>query len=119
MPKYRQAIPATPQFKAVGLLGLCRQCGEPAIEGQTRCEVCAETHRVSRRKHDAKRNAKAKQVKDLARATALEEKIARGGPNKCRDCKDPPRPGQTRCDPCAERHNAHNRKREAKKKAGA
>ena len=40
--------------------GFCRHCGEPAIEGQTRCEPCAEQHRVSRREHDRKRRSTGK-----------------------------------------------------------
>ena len=40
------------------------------------CETCAEKHRQRRRKDDANRRAKAKQAKDLVRATALEEKTA-------------------------------------------
>ena len=36
-------------------LGLCRDCREPAIPDQTRCETCAEKHRVGRRQYDAAR----------------------------------------------------------------
>ena len=36
-------------------LGICRDCGEPAILGQTRCEQCAERHRISRRTYDRRR----------------------------------------------------------------
>ena len=35
--------------------GLCDACEGPPIPGQTRCEACAEKHRISRRKSDAKR----------------------------------------------------------------
>ena len=38
-------------------LGLCRHCGEPAIDSQTRCDSCAEKHRISRREHDRKRRS--------------------------------------------------------------
>ena len=41
-------------------LGLCRDCREQAIPKQTRCEACAEKHRVSRRKNDAKRRTAAR-----------------------------------------------------------
>ena len=98
-------------------LGLCRHCPKPAIEGQTRCETCAEVHRVSRRKNDARRWTKAKQSKDLARATALEEKIAAGGPTKCRNCKNPPIPGQTRCKRCADKHRLSRRKSDAARRS--
>ena len=43
-------------------LGLCKHCGNPAIPGQTRCESCAEKHRVSRRRSDAIRMAMTKQT---------------------------------------------------------
>ena len=39
-------------------LGKCGNCIRPAILGQTRCETCAENHRQSRRRSDAKRRAK-------------------------------------------------------------
>ena len=99
--------------------GLCRDCGEPAIEEQTRCEKCAEKHRVSRRKNDAERRAKANEANQLKRAMALAEKIEAGGPTKCRECQDPPRHGQTRCERCADRHNEYRRRREAEKRAQA
>ena len=35
--------------------GLCDACEGPPIPGQTRCEECAEKHRISRRKSQAKR----------------------------------------------------------------
>ena len=43
-------------------LGLCRNCGKPAIPGQTRCITCAENHRQSRRRSDAIRRAAAKEM---------------------------------------------------------
>ena len=61
----------------------------PAIPGQTKCETCAEKHRQRRRKDDANRRAKAKQAKDLVRATALEEKTAGGGPNQMPGLQEP------------------------------
>ena len=97
--------------------GLCRHCGKPAIEGQTRCDRCAEKHRVSHKVYDIKRRAKAKEASQLKQAIALAEKIAAGGPTKCRECQNPPRPGQTRCDRCATRHNENRRRREVEKKA--
>ena len=36
-------------------LGLCRDCRKQAIPNQTRCEACAENHRVRRRQDDATR----------------------------------------------------------------
>ena len=38
-------------------LGLCKNCSNPAIAGQTRCLSCAEKHRQSRRRSKAKRTA--------------------------------------------------------------
>lgn len=45
-------------------LGICRSCGDPAIEGQTRCEGCAERHRASRRVYDQRRRSTAKQTEE-------------------------------------------------------
>ena len=36
-------------------LGLCRDCCQSAIPAQTRCEACAENHRLSRRQWQARR----------------------------------------------------------------
>ena len=49
------------EFKA---LGLCRHCREPAIEGQTRCQRCAEQHRVRRREDDRRHRAAAKRSEE-------------------------------------------------------
>ena len=38
--------------------GLCRDCPNMVTLGQTRCEACAENHRVSRRKNNAARREK-------------------------------------------------------------
>ena len=38
--------------------GLCRDCPNPAIPQQSRCEQCAEKHRVSRRQWQAERKQK-------------------------------------------------------------
>ena len=40
----------------------CRDCSKPAIPGQTRCEACAESHRQSRRRSDARRRTLAKTI---------------------------------------------------------
>ena len=102
--------------------GKCRNCHKPSIPGQTNCEECAERHRISRRAYDINRRAKIKEARDLANAVTIAEKIAAGTlPTKCRDCKNPPRTGKTRCESCADKHNQYrNRKRsEANKKADA
>ena len=39
-------------------LGLCVACGAPPIPDQTRCETCAEQHRVGRQRWYAERKAK-------------------------------------------------------------
>ena len=39
-------------------LGICRDCRKQAIPNQTRCEACAEKHRVRRRQNDATRRKK-------------------------------------------------------------
>ena len=99
--------------------GLCGRCGDPAIEGQTRCETCADEHRIQRRQNDTKRHAKAREDRLLQRTIVLAEKIAAGGRTKCRHCEKPPRPGQTRCEQCAKRHNEYRRKSKDKRKAPA
>lgn len=43
-------------------LGQCRDCDSPAIPGQTRCPACAEAHRQSNRRSDARRKAAAKEA---------------------------------------------------------
>ena len=95
--------------------GLCRHCGEPAIEGQTRCDRCAERHRLSgRSRHQVA--PKAKEAREMAQAMAPAENIPAGGPTKCRECQDPPRPGQPDVR-CATRHNENRRRRrEAKRR---
>ena len=45
--------------------GKCKDCSDPAIPRQTRCEVCAEKHRQSRRKSDAARRAREKVDREL------------------------------------------------------
>ena len=50
------------------LLGLCRHCGEAAIGGQTRCDQCAEKHRISHRAYDRRRLAAANQKDEVLRA---------------------------------------------------
>ena len=43
--------------------GKCKSCPEPAIPRQTRCPTCAEAHRQSRRRRDAKRRPAAKETR--------------------------------------------------------
>ena len=50
--------------------GKCRDCPEPAIKGQTRCSACAEHHRQSRRRSDAKRRAAVEATKTPGKALA-------------------------------------------------
>ena len=56
--KERARLVAQERRRKAKDLGLCRDCPSPAIPSQTRCELCAEEHRVSRRKNNAKRRAK-------------------------------------------------------------
>ena len=39
-------------------LGLCVACGAPPIPDQTRCEICAEQHRVGQQRWYAERKSK-------------------------------------------------------------
>ena len=58
--KERQRIQFKAKLERAKSLGLCRRCGEPAIQGQTRCETCAEKHRVSSKNKYGETNAVAK-----------------------------------------------------------
>ena len=49
-------------------LGQCRNCSRPAILNQTRCPTCAEAHRQSRGRSDARRRAAAKRAATTDRA---------------------------------------------------
>ena len=57
--EYNRRYAQEQRQKAKGL-GKCRDCSSSAILGQTRCESCAENHRQSRRRNDARRRAAAK-----------------------------------------------------------
>ena len=60
--KERARLLAQARQRKAKELGLCRNCNTPAIEGQIRCESCAERHRVSRRAYDRKRREAARQL---------------------------------------------------------
>ena len=57
--EYRRRY-AEEQRQRARLLGKCQKCSKPAIPGESRCKICAEAHRQSRRRSDAKRRAAAK-----------------------------------------------------------
>ena len=57
--EYRRRY-AEEQRQRAKLLGKCQNCSKPAIPGQTRCFSCAEAHRQSPGRSDAKRRAMAK-----------------------------------------------------------
>ena len=90
--------------------GKCRDCSNLAIPSQTMCETCAEKHRISRRKNDARRRAEAK------KAITIADEFIEVQPKTCRDCKGLARPGRTRCEQCANRENARGRQRRSEKK---
>ena len=82
-------VPLTPEAKkerkrtafkrwleGIKALGLCRDCHEPAIGGQTRCQRCAEQHRVRRREDDRRRRTAAK----LSAETLTQEPVAPASP---------------------------------------
>ena len=52
------------QIQTAKETGKCRDCSNEAIPGQTRCEICAEKHRVIRRKYDTERRARLKAEKE-------------------------------------------------------
>ena len=45
--------------------GLCRDCGDPTIPGKSKCEICAEKHRVIRRNSATKRRERLKAEKEI------------------------------------------------------
>ena len=45
--------------------GKCKRCSSPAIPGQTRCETCAEKHRIERRTSDSKKRSEKKAEQKL------------------------------------------------------
>ena len=57
--EYQQQL-AQEQRQRAKELGRCRNCSKSAILGQSRCETCAENHRQSRRRSNARRRAAAK-----------------------------------------------------------
>ena len=54
--------------------GLCRHCGEAAIEGQARCTSCAEKHRASSRADYTERSAATEQAAEKREATQTPER---------------------------------------------
>ena len=79
--KYRKRVQRKEQYGRAKAIGLCRHCGEPAIPGQTRCDNCAEKHRVSRRAHDRKRRAAAQQTREDTQARpAASEPTSKAAP---------------------------------------
>ena len=59
--EYRRRY-AEEQRQRAKLLGKCQNCSKPAIPGLSRCKICAEANRQSRRRSDAKRRAAAKET---------------------------------------------------------
>ena len=58
--EYRRRY-AEEQRQRARLLGRCQNCSKPAIPGLSRCKICAEANRQSRRRSDARRRAAAKE----------------------------------------------------------
>ena len=56
--EYRRRY-AEEQRQRAKQLGKCQKCSKAAIPGQSRCKTCAEAHRQSRRRSDAKRRGTA------------------------------------------------------------
>ena len=54
-------------------LGLCVGCGAPPIPDETRCETCAENHRVNRRQSqkNAKQKAAQREIQESDQTTFL------------------------------------------------
>ena len=134
--KERQQTSFKKKLEDAKSLGLCRHCREPAIEGQTRCQQCAERHRVRSREYDGKRRAAAKLSEEkltqkyerppksqrseqeeayLSNEQRQREKRKATGLRK--DCPEPSRPGRSRCEGCTEKRRVGEREARARKKA--
>ena len=85
--------PKQPRHFRLKELGLCRNCGESAVPGKTRCDACAEKGRRYRR-----------------------QKIA-NNPGICQDCGTPAVQGKSRCDQCAEKRRLSYAKKQRDKNA--
>lgn len=79
--------------------GLCRDCREPAMDGQTRCEECERRREQKREIQEEANRQGVKKRRERLTAAGL-----------CRDCKGQPIPNQTRCENCAEKHRVQRRK---------
>ena len=64
--EYRRRY-AEEQRQRAKLLSKCQKCSKPAIPGETRCKICAEAHRQSRRRSYANRRAMAIQSATTAK----------------------------------------------------
>ena len=59
--EYRRRY-AEEQRQRARLLGKCQKCSKPAIPGLSRCKICTETNRQSRRRSDANRRTRGQQT---------------------------------------------------------
>ena len=117
-------------------LGLCRHCREPAIEGQTRCQQCAERHRARRREDDSGRRAAAKlseerptqeygrppksrrsEQEEACLSSEQRQRERRKAAGLCKNCPEPSKPGRSRCEGCSEKQRVQEREARAWKKA--
>ena len=102
--------PMTPKAKEAATeskaLGLCKDCHEPAIEGQTSCGECERLRKQQRERQQEAHRQSEKQRREKLTAAGL-----------CRDCRGQPIPNQTRCEECAEKHRVQRRKNDADRRA--
>ena len=134
--KERDRTRSKRRFEDAKSLGLCRDCREPALEGQTRCEKCAERHRARRREDDSRRRAVAKLSEERptqeygrpAKSRRSEQEEAclsseqrkrerRKAAGLCKNCAEPSKPGRSRCEGCSEKQRVQEREARARKKA--
>ncbi len=105
--------------------GLCPKCGKaPPAPNRALCPSCSEKRNLAARARDARLRAEGTPRRDPAKAREYERErdrrlyVERTAAGVCTKCgKAPARPDRTTCEPCAEKHRAHDRKRLARAKA--
>ena len=91
-------------------LGLCRECPNQAIKGQTRCLDCSKNHSNAQKQQRSRAETREEQPQPNPWQTAKES-------GKCIHCSNPTIPGQTRCITCAEQHRIYQRKRDTDRRS--
>ena len=105
--------------------GLCPRCGktEP-MPSRSVCASCNDKRNAASRARDARLRAEGRPRRNRDKAKLYERERSRRAHAErkvagiCTKCgRTPARPDRTTCEPCAERHRAHDRARHARAKA--